>query len=201
MNPSSLPGLAALADEPVARRSLDPSQCVLVVIDIQEKLLPAVQNREELVRNCSLLIRLAAILDIPVLLTAQYPRGLGNTVPEIAELLPSVKEIGKLEFGCFGCEEFRTTLHSLPGHRTTALLCGMESHICVMQTALGALESGYMVHVASDAVSARTDWNWRLGLERMESAGCVTSSTEMMMYELLRRSGTAHFKEMLQYIK
>jgi nicotinamidase-related amidase len=77
----------------------------------------------------------------------------------------------------------------------------MESHICVMQTALGGLESGYLVHVASDAVSSRSDWNWRLGLERMESAGCVISSTEMMMYELLRRSGSAHFKEMLQYIK
>jgi nicotinamidase-related amidase len=89
----------------------------------------------------------------------------------------------------------------LPGHRTTLLLCGMESHICVMQTALGALENGYIVHVASDAVSSRTDWNWRLGLERMESAGCVISSTEMMMYELLRRSGSAEFKEMLKYIK
>jgi nicotinamidase-related amidase len=77
----------------------------------------------------------------------------------------------------------------------------MESHVCVMQTALGALENGYMVHVASDAVSSRTDLNWRLGLERMESAGCVISSTEMMMYELLRRSGTAQFKEMLPYIK
>jgi nicotinamidase-related amidase len=106
-----------------------------------------------------------------------------------------------VEFSCFGREEFRATLHELPGQRTTLLLCGMESHICVMQTALGGLDSGYMVHVASDAVSSRTDWNWRLGLERMESAGCVTSSTEMMMYELLRRSGSVHFKEMLQYIK
>jgi len=70
-----------------------------------------------------------------------------------------------------------------------------------MQTALGALENGYMVHVASDASGSRTDWNYRLGLQRMESAGCVTSSTEMMIYELLKRSGTAQFKEMLPYIK
>ncbi len=201
MNPSSLPELGGLAGEPIARRSLDAAQCALVVIDIQEKLLPAVLNREELVRNSRLLIRLAKVLEIPVLLTTQYARGLGHTVPEIAELLPEVNEIDKLEFGCFGREEFRGALHNLPGRRTTALLCGMESHICVMQTALGALENGYMVHVASDAVGSRTDWNWRLGLERMESAGCVISSTEMMMYELLRRSGTAQFKEMLQYIK
>jgi nicotinamidase-related amidase len=201
MNPSTLPGLAGQVGEPIARRRLDPTQCALVVVDIQEKLLPAVLQREELVRNSRMLIRLADILEIPILLTVQYPRGLGNTVPEIAELLPKVKEIAKMEFGCFGCEEFRSAVHGLPGHRTTLLLCGMESHICVMQTALGALENGYMVHIASDAIGSRTDWNWRLGLERMEAAGSVISSTEMMMYELLQRSGTAHFKEMLPYIK
>jgi nicotinamidase-related amidase len=201
MNPSSLPELAGLAGEPAARRSLTPALCTLVVIDIQEKLLPAVLNPEALVQNSRLLIRLAIILEIPVLLTTQYVRGLGPTVPEIAELLPTVRPIDKLEFGCFGREEFRNALRELPGPRTTVLLCGMESHICVMQTALGALENGYTVHVAADAVSSRTDLNWRLGLERMESAGCVISSTEMMMYELLRRSGTAQFKEMLPYIK
>jgi nicotinamidase-related amidase len=201
MNPSSLPGLAGLAGEPIARRSLDAALCTLVVIDMQEKLLPAVLNAEALIRNSRMLIRLATILEIPVLLTTQYARGLGQTVPEIAELLPNLRAIDKLEFGCFGREEFRTALRELPGPRTTLLLCGIESHVCVMQTALGAIESGYMVHVASDAVSARADLNWRLGLERMESAGCVISSTEMMMYELLRRSGTAQFKEMLPYIK
>jgi nicotinamidase-related amidase len=201
MNPSSLPELAGLAGEPIARRSLDANQCALVVIDIQEKLLSAIPAREDLLRNSRILIRLATILEIPVLLTTQYARGLGPVVPEIAELLKTTKPIDKMEFGCFGREEFRDALRDLPGHKTTVLLCGMESHICVTQTALGALENGYMVHIASDAVAARTDWNWRLGLERMEQAGCVISSTEMMMYELLRRSGTAQFKEMLPYIK
>lgn len=201
MNPSSLPGLAGLAGEPIARRSLDAALCSLVVIDIQEKLLPAVLNPEALVRNVRLLIRLATILEIPVLLTTQYARGLGATVAGVAELLPTVRAIDKLEFGCFAREEFRTTLRELPGPRTTVLLCGMESHICVMQTALGALENGYMVHVAADAVSSRSELNWRLGLERMAAAGCVISSTEMMMYELLRQSGTGQFKQMLPYIK
>jgi nicotinamidase-related amidase len=77
----------------------------------------------------------------------------------------------------------------------------METHICVMQTALGALNDGYLVHVASDAVSSRSEWNWRIGLDRMREAGAVISSTEMMMYELLRCSGTAQFKEMLSYLK
>jgi nicotinamidase-related amidase len=201
MNPSSLPGLAGLAGEPIARRSLDAGQCALVLIDIQEKLLPAMLDREELVRNSRLLIRLAGVLEIPVLLTTQYARGLGGTVNEIAELLPGVEVIDKLDFGCFGREEFRSALRELPGQRTTVLLCGVESHICVMQTALGALENGYMVHVAADAVSSRTAANLKLGLKRMESAGCIISSTEMMMYELLRRSGTAQFKEMLPFIK
>jgi len=201
MNPSSLPVMAGLAGEPIARRSLDAAQCALVVIDIQEKLLPAVLEPEELVRNSRLLIRLAAILEIPVLLTTQYARGLGGTVREIAELLPQEKAIDKLTFGCFGDEGFGAELRELQGVKTTLLLCGMESHICVMQTALGALENGYMVHVASDAVSARTAWNKQLGLDRMERAGCVISSTEMMMYELLRRSGTAQFKQMLPFIK
>jgi nicotinamidase-related amidase len=201
MNPSSLPGLASLANEPVARRSLDAGQCVLAVIDMQEKLLPAIATREEVVRNSRVLIRMAAVLKIPVLLTTQYVRGLGATVPEIAELLPDVPPIDKMEFGCFGREEFRTALREMPNGPTTVLLCGIESHICVMQTALGALESGYTVHVASDAIGSRSEQNWRLGLDRMDSAGCVISSTEMMMYELLQRSGTAQFKEMLQYIK
>jgi len=157
MNPSSLPGLAGIAGEPIARRSLDATQCALVVIDIQKKLLPAILNHEAVVRNAQMLIRLATILEIPTLLTTQYVRGLGATVPEIAELLPGIKPIDKLEFGCFGQEGFRSALHELPGHRTTLLLCGIESHICVMQTALGALENGYMVHVASDASGSRTD--------------------------------------------
>ncbi len=97
MNPSSLPGLAGLAGEPIARRSLDAAQCALVVIDIQEKLLPAVLEREELVRNARLLIRLAGILEIPVLVTTQYARGLGATVSEIAELLPGEQAIDKLD--------------------------------------------------------------------------------------------------------
>jgi nicotinamidase-related amidase len=92
-------------------------------------------------------------------------------------------------------------LKRLPGNRNTVLLCGMESHICVTQTALGALREGYIVHVASDAVSSRTEWNWHIGLERMRAAGAVISSTEMIIYELLRSSGSSAFKELLPYLK
>lgn len=185
----------------IARMPLQAENCTLVVVDIQQKLLPPIFNKEQLVRNASLLIRLANILEIPILVSTQYAKGLGETVPEIAQLIPHVHAIDKLEFGCFSKDTFRSAVKSLPGSRNTMLLCGMETHICVMQTALGALEQGYLVHVASDAVGSRAEWNWKIGLDRMRDAGCVISSTEMMMYELLRKSGTPAFKELLQHLK
>ncbi len=184
-----------------ARRSLVAEMCALVVVDIQEKLLPPIFEKERLVRNSQLLIRLAGILGIPILLTTQYCKGLGQVIPEVASLLPDAKPMDKLEFSCFGSGEFTAALKALPGRRNTVLLCGMETHICVMQTALGALEHGYHVHVASDAVSSRTEWNWKIGLLRMRDAGAVISSTEMMLYELLRSSGTPSFKEILPFLK
>jgi nicotinamidase-related amidase len=200
---SSMVGSVSIAPDysEVARRPLDAAQCALVVVDIQEKLLPPIFNKEMLVKNSQLLIRLATILSIPVMATTQYCKGLGTTVPEIASLLGDVAAIDKLEFGCFGSDQFRAKLKGLPGNRNTLLLCGMEAHICVMQTALGALNEGYLVHVASDAVSSRAEWNWKIGLDRMKAAGAVISSAEMMMYELLRFSGTPAFRELLQYLK
>ena len=129
---------AALTE--AARRPLVAEQCALVVVDIQEKLLPPICEKERLIRNSQLLVRLANILRLPTLLTTQYCKGLGNVVSEIASLLPATKPMDKLEFSCFGSEQFTGALKTLPGRRNTVLLCGMEAHICVMQTALGALE-------------------------------------------------------------
>jgi len=198
---SSLMSTIAPDATEAARRPLQADHCALFVVDIQEKLLPRIFNKETMVRNSQLLIRLAKILSIPVMVTTQYSKGLGVTVPEIASLLADVRTIDKMEFGCFGSDEFRSSLKKLPGNRNTVLLCGMESHICVTQTALGALNDGYLVHVASDAVGSRSEWNWKVGLDRMRDAGAVISSTEMMMYELLRCSGTKEFKELLPFIK
>ena len=108
--------------------------------------------------------------------------------------------LDKLEFGCFGNSEFCSNIAALRG-RNTLLLCGMETHICVLQTALGALNQGHIVHVAADAVGSRTELNWKLGLERMRDSRVVISSTEMMIYELLGRSGSVEFKEMLKWLK
>lgn len=184
----------------IVRQPLDPNRCALVVIDIQEKLLPPIYEKDRLVRNSQLLIRLAKILSLPMLFSTQYAKGLGQTIPEIASLAPEVEATDKLEFGCFANGEFCSTFATVKG-RDTLLLCGMETHICVMQTALGALNQGHTVHVAADAVSSRTELNWKLGLQRMRDAGAVISSTEMMIYELLGKSGSPAFKEMLKHLK
>jgi nicotinamidase-related amidase len=185
----------------MARRPLEAEQCALIVIDIQEKLLPPIFQKEQLVRNSQLLIRAAGILKVPALVSTQYAKALGGTVPEIASLLPQSDPVDKQLFSCFGSEVFCTLLKRLPGQRNTLLLCGMESHICMMQTALAALREGYLVHVASDAVSSRTEWNWKIGLDRMRAAGAVISSTETMIYELMRSSGSPAFKELLPHLK
>src|SRR5438477_9372845 len=185
----------------IARRPLEADRCALLVVDIQEKLLPPIFQKEQLVRNSQRPIRLAGILKMPTIVSTQYAQGLGNTVPEIASLLPGTQPIDKHMFSCFGSDVFCSTLKRLRDNRNTVLLCGMESHICVTQTALGALREGYLVHVASDAVSSRTEWNWKIGLDRMRAAGAVISSTEMMIYELMRSSSSAAFKELLPHLK
>ncbi|HEV2470175.1 MAG TPA: hydrolase [Candidatus Sulfotelmatobacter sp.] len=185
----------------MARRPLVPELSTLIVIDIQEKLLPPIFQKEQLVRNAQLLIRAAGILKIPSMVSTQYAKGLGQTVPEIASLLAGTEPVDKTLFSCFGSDAFCSALKRLPGQRTTLLLCGMESHICVAQTALAALREGYLIHVASDAVSSRTEWNWKIGLERMRAAGAIISSTEMMIYEMMRASSSAAFKELLPFLK
>ena len=197
--PSVIPAETDYAE--IARRPLEAEQCALIIVDMQEKLLPPIWEKQRLMRNVQLLIRLAGILKIPAVVTTQYAKGLGSTVPDIASLLPDTPSIDKLMFSCFGSDVFCSLLKRLPGQRTTVLLCGMETHICVMQTALGALRDGYMVHVASDAVSSRTELNWRVGLDRMRAAGAILSSAEMMIYELLRSSGAPAFRELLPYLK
>ena len=185
----------------VARRPLEATKSALIVVDIQEKLLPPIFEKDRLVRNSQLLLRLARIVGLPVLATTQYSKGLGATVPEIASLLPPGEVMDKTAFSCFGSDQFCSAVNKLPGDRNTLIVCGMETHICVLQTVLGALNQGFLVHVASDAVSSRTEWNWQIGLRRMEVAGALISSTETVIYELLRASGTPAFKHMLQYLK
>ncbi len=185
----------------IARHLLQVDECALLVIDIQERLLPHMFNRDEVAKNAQLLVRLAGILDVPVVVTTQYAKRLGPIIPELTALLPGTQPTDKVEFNACSDTAVSAVIKALPASRNTLLLCGMEAHVCVMQTALGALNQGYLVHVASDAIASRVEWNWRMSQDRMRAAGCVISTTEMIMYELLRRSGTPAFKEILQYVR
>jgi nicotinamidase-related amidase len=182
-------------------RLLDRASVALVVLDLQAKLVPAVFEPQRVIHNSQLLLRLAQLLKLPTVLTCQYPKGLGNILPEITQLAPGIEPIEKTSFGCFGEPDFLRRLKQRAPQATSLLVAGVESHICVMQTVLGALEAGYLVHVAADATSSRTEENWQIGLNRMERAGAVISSTEMMVYELLAKSGTPEFKALLPFLK
>ena len=179
---------------------IHPDNTVLVVVDLQEKLTPAITGIDRVLDNTKKLLRLAKILPLKTLVTTQYRKGLGDTVSEITELLEA-EPIDKVCFGCMGDDIFNQQLAAALPNGGTILLCGVEAHVCVTQTALGALAKSYSVHVAADAVGSRTNDNRRIGLERMRDAGAVISSTEMAIYELLGDSRRPEFKQMLPYLK
>ena len=158
-----------------------------------------VQEPERVVRHVSLLLHLAEVLSLPVIPTTQYAKGLGPYVPGVAELVRERTVFDKLTFSALEDEAIGRELASLG--RRELVLCGVETHICVYQTALSALEQGYRVTVAADATSSRTLENMRYGLERLRDLGVAVVSTEMVVYELLRRAGTPEFKAMLPHLK
>lgn len=175
---------------------LDRENTVFVVIDVQERLMPVIANRDRVTENVVRLLKFSEILGLPVLLTEQEK--LGDTLPELLEARSGLQPIRKLDFDCFGCEEFVQEADRVG--RNTLILCGVETHICVGQTALHAAPE-YTVHVVSDATSSRTEENWRVGVERMRQAGVVITSTEMVIYELLQRAGTDEFRSVLPLVK
>jgi len=185
---------------PSARELLQRDRAMLVVVDLQEKLLSAIAEKERVLRRSVFLLRAAGELELPVVLTTQYAKGLGPMVREVREQARGVEPVDKVAFGCFGSEAFLERLATRPG-RDQLLVAGIESHICVAQTVLGALERDYRVHVAVDAVGSRREPDRQIGLRRMERAGAVLSSAEMAVYELLARSDAAAFKRLLPYLK
>lgn len=184
-----------------AARLLAAKSSTLVIIDPQTKLMPAIFEADRVTRNCVLLLRLAEILSIPAIVTTQYSKGLGPLVSEVACAAPGITPLDKTSFGCFGDEQFSAHLQTVAPGRDTLLVAGVESHVCVMQTVLAGLNAGFTVHVAKDATSSRTRENWEVGLHRMDRAGAEISSTEMMIYELLGKSGTREFKALLPLLK
>jgi nicotinamidase-related amidase len=171
----------------------------LVVVDVQERLLPAIFEKERVLQNVVRLAHGAAVLQVPTFATEQYRKGLGSTVPEVAAAIPGFAPLEKLAFSACGAGGFITGLESK--QVSDAVLCGIEAHVCVTQTCLDLLDKGFGVFVAADAVSSRTPENYRFGLERMSAAGAVIVSTEMVLFELLGQAGTAEFKQILELVK
>jgi nicotinamidase-related amidase len=177
-------------------RILDRDRAVLIVVDVQEAFRPAVRKFDKVAANVATLVEGAKALDVPIIVTEQYPRGLGSTVAEVAEHLPEGTEpIDKVCFSAAEADGFDL------GGRAQAIVCGIESHVCVSQTAHDLMSRGVQVHVVRDAVSSRTDENRDLGLRKMEGSGAVITSVEMALFELLGAAGTPEFKAVQALVK
>ena len=172
---------------------------VLIIIDIQGKLAGLMQDKEDIYENVRRCIKAAKILSLPVLWLEQNPAGLGTTIPEIAEQLPDKKPIAKMHFSAYRNETFKRALTDTP--RKQVLLVGIETHVCVYQTALDLLHAGYEVYVVADAVSSRNKENKTIALQRMRDEGVKLTVTEMALYELLGSAEHEHFKPILQIVK
>ncbi len=169
------------------------------MVDVQERLLPAIFEKERVVENAVRLIRGAAVLRVPVFATEQYRKGLGPTVAEVAAAIPGFAPTEKVAFSACGAGGFVPALRKRKV--SEVILCGIEAHVCVTQTCLDMLDEGFRVFVVADAVSSRTPENYRLGIERMRAAGAAVVSTEMVLFELLEQAGTAEFKQILALVK
>jgi len=183
----------------IERFTLTPEDCLLLVIDIQERLAAAMSQREQVTNNAQHLLEIARLQHLPIVVTEQYPKGLGPTVPELTDVLKSATRVEKISFSCCGQAGF---LDELRRHeRNKIIMCGMETHVCVLMTALDLIGKGYIVHVVSDAVSSRRKENWRTALSTMRDAGAVVTSTETVLFQLLQRAGTDEFRSIAKRIR
>jgi nicotinamidase-related amidase len=178
---------------------LDRKRSVLVIIDIQERLFPGVHEPSRVLSRVDLLLSAARLMDIPVLLTEQYPKGLGNTIDEIRKALPEAEPLAKMDFSCIPAAGFKERL--LPLNKDQIVLAGIETHICVAQTALEMAEQGMQVFVVADATSSRRTLDAKLALQRMRQSGLTIITAESVVFEWLRRAGSDEFKALQPKIK
>jgi nicotinamidase-related amidase len=178
---------------------LEIQQCCLTVVDVQGKLAQLMHGREALFKNVQILVQAAKILDIPILWCQQCPDALGSTIPEIAQLLEENEPINKSAFSCCGEEQFNTKLKEL--ERKQILLCGIETHVCIYQTAVDLLRQDLHVEVIADAVSSRALENKQIALSRLATEGANISCTEMALFELLKTAEHPKFRQIAKLIK
>lgn len=186
-----------------ATMKLDRHRTQFLIVDIQEKLAPAVIEHETMILKVNRLAVLAKAFGIPVTVSEHYPKGVGPTVSPIRETVGNSDWIfGKLAFSCMDDDSLRTRFEQLrDGGRDQILLAGMEAHVCITQTALDLAAAGYHTFVTGDAISSRAKSSRELAIARMRSAGCIIVDAEMAMFEWTRQAGTPEFKEMLALIK
>ncbi len=178
---------------------IEAERSCLLIVDVQAKLLPAMAAPEAVVANAAILMKAAARLEIPLLVSEQYPKGLGPTVPELAELAPAEAVVEKVHFSCLGDGHYSRRFQELG--RTQAVIAGIEAHVCVLQTAMELIGDGHQVFIVGDAVSSRRADNASAALARLGAAGAAIVTAEMVIFEWLGRAGTPEFKELLEKIK
>jgi len=177
---------------------LNPENTALLIIDVQERLVKAMPNRIEVEEAISTLQQGMEILNLPTLITEQYPRGLGATVESISARAPKAAVVEKTSFSCCGEDSFAPALEELGAKQV--VISGMETHVCVLQTVLDLLQAGYQVHVPIKATCSRSDANRDNALERMQQAGAIITNVESVLFELLREAGSAEFKAISKMI-
>lgn len=188
-------------NDPIIGRSpelMSPDDTALLVVDVQEKLIPLVPEHKRLVWNIRRLLDGAKALGVPALVTEQYPQGLGGTVAELAQRLPTPVP-SKVAFSCAACAPAMEALSTTGAHRV--LVCGIESHVCVQQTALDLIAAGYRVYLAVDAMGARHAIDHDMALRRLELSGAVLTTTEAALFEWCREAGTPQFKEVSRLVR
>ena len=178
---------------------ISKEETVLVIIDVQENLFAHIAEKEKLAENLTRLIQFAHVMKIPIILTEQYPKGLGQTIPQVKQLVPNIQPIEKVEFSCFGSQRFKEALTKTQAK--TLIITGIEAHICITQTAIEGLENGFRTYVVEDATSSRSLEDKATAIHRIRQNGVTVVSTEMLIYELLKKAGTPEFKETLKLVK
>jgi nicotinamidase-related amidase len=178
---------------------LKANDCMLMLVDIQKLLLDPCEDDARLVKNTAALIDAAKIFGLPILFSAHNAEKLGGFLPELLLKVDNPLVLNKVEFSCLDNEAMMKAV--METGRKTLLVAGLETHVCIFHTCAHAARMGFRVHVAADAVASRSRLNWDIGLRRMERAGVVVSSTEMMVFELLNRAGTPEFRSLLPLLK
>ena len=175
------------------------SDTIALVIDLQDKLFPHIDNHKSLLTNCRILLAGLEVLRIPVVVTEQYPKGLGSTLKEISTVINGFNPISKISFSCCGEKKFLEAVQNYS--KRNIIICGIETHVCVLQTVIDLIERGYHPVIIEDCVSSRKSKDREIALKRMAREGVIITTYESMLFELCEIAGTDQFKQISKLVK